>query len=260
MITSPKNPKVQHVRSLQVRARARRQTGTFVIEGVRLAEEALAARNTPELVLYTLDLPPRGQAVVDGLAQLGAEVVPVAPQVMQSASGTESPQGLLAVLPIHIRPFPTNPTFLLLLDGMRDPGNLGAILRTAAAAGVEGVLLPPGNVDPYAPKVARAAMGAHFRIPICALPWGKVRRHVAPLHGYLAEARAAQPHTGVDFCSPLVLIIGGEAEGAGPKTRQLDPTPVKIPMPGKTESLNAAIAAGILMFEVVRQRAERKVA
>jgi TrmH family RNA methyltransferase len=173
---------------------------------------------------------------------------------MQAASDTQTPQGLLAVLPITPRLLPTDPTFILILDQIRDPGNLGTILRTAAAAGADVLVLPPETADPYAPKVVRAAMGAHFRLPIHTLSWEELRTFTAPLHIYLADAGGTVTHTKTDFTHPLALIIGGESHGASEEVKALNPTPIRIPMPGKTESLNAAIAAGILIFEVVRQR------
>jgi TrmH family RNA methyltransferase len=146
--------------------------------------------------------------------------------------------------------------FVFIPDAVRDPGNLGTMLRTAAAAGVGAVFLPPGVVDPFAPKVVRAAMGAHFRVPVYPLSWEEIHNHLNAyaLRVYLAAAGAGQVYTQADFRSPLALIIGGEAEGAGQQARQLAAEYVHIPMSGDVESLNAAIAGAILMFEVVRQR------
>ena len=254
MIASPKNPTIQHIRELQTRARARREAGQFVVEGVRLIEEALAAEIRPQTLLYTADIGERGEKLLAGYRALGVEPIPVSDAVMQTASDTETPQGLLAVLPIIPHPLPTSLDFILILDGIRDPGNLGAILRTAAAAGVDAILLPPETADPYAPKVVRAGMGAHFRVPIHTLGWDEIHAITAPLHIFLADAKGVSTHTETDFTRPLALIIGGEAHGASREIQTLYPTPLRIPMPGNTESLNAAIAAGILMFEVVRQR------
>jgi TrmH family RNA methyltransferase len=144
----------------------------------------------------------------------------------------------------------------LILDGVRDPGNLGAILRTAAAAGVDAVLLPPETADPYAPKVVRAGMGAHFHLAIHSLQWDAIRTVCGSLQIFLAHSEGALLYTEADFTQPLALIIGGEAHGAGPEIQALHPAAVRIPMPGRAESLNAAVAAGILIFEVVQQRSE----
>ncbi len=208
----------------------------------------------PHTILYTPDVGTRGETILEGFRARGVEPIPVSEAAMQAASDTQTPQGILAVLPIQPLPLPPTPTFILLLDTLRDPGNLGTILRTAAAAGVEAIILPPETDDPYAPKVVRAGMGAHFRLPIHVLGWDEIRSVTAPLQIFLADANGHLAHTETDFKPPLALIIGGEAHGASADIRALHPTPVRIPMPGATESLNAAIAAGILMFEVVRQR------
>ncbi len=267
MITSLQNPRLQLVRKLQSQAKARRMANAFVIEGVRLCEEALQAAWPVSLVLHTADLNGRGLNVVQGLAGLGAEVEQVSPEVMKAASDTETPQGLLAVL--RLPPptaLPQALDFMLIPDGVRDPGNLGTILRTAAAAGVQAVLLPPGTTDPYTPKVLRSAMGAHFRLPLYNLSWEALRTYLSPSHHqpapaiYLADASGGQPYTQADLLRPLVLVIGGEAAGAGAEMAALAQARLHIPMPGgaelerPVESLNAAVAAAILMFEVVRQR------
>lgn len=254
MLTSTKNPRIQHIRKLQSSARTRRKEGTFVVEGVRLVEEALVAGCLPETVLFTDDIIDRGRQTVDQLQAMGAEVLAVAPHVMQSASDTQTPQGILAVLPIPEWEFPVDPTFLLILDGVRDPGNLGTLLRTAMAAGVEAVILPPGCVDAFSPKVVRAGMGAHFRLPILTMDWEAFGPILTGLSVFLADSAVGQPHYQADFEAPLALIIGGEAAGAGSQADRLATRRVHIPMARKTESLNAAIAGGILIFEVVRQR------
>lgn len=254
MITSARNPKLRHIRALLEHPRARREAGAFVVEGVRLAEEALHAGWEAQLVLYSASLPARGRAVVESFAGRGAPVEEVAPHVLKSVSDTETPQGILAVLAICPLPLPAAPNFVLIPDGVRDPGNLGTILRTASAAGVQAVLLPPGAADAYAPKVVRSAMGAHFRLPIHSLSWPEIHSDLRLVRVYLADPRGELPYTQADFRSPLALIVGGEAAGAGGQAQTLADCRVHIPMPGGAESLNAAVAAAVLMFEVVRQR------
>jgi TrmH family RNA methyltransferase len=260
MITSPRNPKIRYVRGLLERVHARREAQAFVVEGVRLVEEAFRAEWDTQLVLYTDDLPPRGRSLVEALAARGVVVEQVTSQVLKAVSETETPQGILAVLSMCPLPMPPVPDFVLILDELRDPGNLGTILRTASAAKVQAVILPPGVTDPYAPKVVRAAMGAHFRLPIHNLSWSEIQAYLKPVGStigarvYLADAERGLPYTQVDFRSPLALIVGGEAEGAGSEGQSLADARVHIPMPGEVESLNAAVAAAILMFEVVRQR------
>ncbi len=261
MITSTHNPKIQEVRQLLKQAKVRHARGMFVVEGVRLAEEALQSGWNAHLVLYTDKLDQRGNAVVDTFTERGIPAELVSEQVMESLSETETPQGLLVVLvnkPLH---FPPLPNFLLILDGIRDPGNLGTILRTSAAAGVQGVILAPGCADVISPKVLRAGMGAHFHTPLLSVGWNEIRlrlNSIPSIQIYLADSSGGIPYDQADFQSPFALIVGGEAAGAGKEAASIANELVHVPMPGNTESLNAAVAAGILLFEVVRQRAGRE--
>jgi TrmH family RNA methyltransferase len=258
MITSVHNSKVQAVRKLQTQAKARREGQAFVIEGVRLAEEALGAGWEAQFVLFTDLLDERGKAVVEGFTARGVPVEQVTEEVMKTINETETSQGILVVLGLHPLPIPTILDFVLILDGLRDPGNLGTVLRTAAAAGMQAVLLAPRCADAFAPKVLRAGMGAHFRIPIHQPGWDGITHIVrdsgSKLRVYLADSTAGISYSQADFHSPSAIIIGGEAGGAGPESFSLADEKVHIPMPGGSDSLNAAIAASILIFEVVRQR------
>ena len=258
MITSIHNPKIQAVRRLQTQAKARREERAFVIEGVRLAGESLHAGWSALQVFYSDQLDQRGTAVVDGFSSRGVPNEQVTESVMQAVSETETSQGLLVVLKSDELPIPAYPNFLLILDSLRDPGNLGTILRSATAAGVQAVLLAPGCVDAWSPKVLRAGMGAHFHLPIQSLSWEEIepilKQPANPLRVFLADSASGISYTRADFHSPLALIVGGEATGAGPESTSLADETVHIPMPGGSESLNAGIAASILLFEVVRQR------
>jgi len=260
MISSIQNPKIQWVRKLQSQPRQRREARAFVVEGVRLVEEALLAGWNSQLVLYTDELNPRGQELVDQFKQTGSMVEYVTLPVLHAASDTQTPQGILAVITQKELPVPESLDFLLVLDSVRDPGNLGTMLRTAAAAGVQAVFLLPGTVDPCAPKVLRAAMGAHFHLPIQVYDWEALSAFFSVdeaggrLGVYLADAHGELLYTQANLHQPCALIIGGEAEGAGQQARVLAHHKLSIPMTGSIESLNAAMAAAILMFEVVRQR------
>jgi TrmH family RNA methyltransferase len=256
MITSAHNKKIQELRALQRSSRERRDAGVFIVEGVRLLEEALSAGWQAQAVFYTENLEPRGRRLLEGFAARGAALQPVLDSVLAAASDTETPQGVLAVLQMQTLPYPQKLNFVLIPDQVRDPGNLGTMLRTAAAAGVQAVFLPAGVVDPFSPKVLRAGMGAHFRLPLLLLAWNEIQAEVARrgLRLYLAETGSGVDYSLADFVSPLALIVGGEAEGAGVEAQALADQRVFIPMPGGSESLNAAVAAGVLLFEVVRQR------
>ena len=274
LITSPQNPRLQRVRALIEKRKQREEENAFVVEGVRLVEEAVASGWQAELILYTQELSERGQRLVrqvegSSMAQAprspgraGAEAAPVVneipPHLMNSIAGTENSQGLLAVFSRRTLPLPETLDFALICDNLRDPGNLGTLLRTAAAAGAQGVLLSPGTTDPFAPKVLRAGMGAHFRLPILNTGWDEIRRlckdRKRPLTILLAEAAEGQACWSMDLRQPVALMVGSEADGASREAMALADQPITIPMPGKSESLNAAIAASILLFEIVRQR------
>lgn len=255
MITSVKNPRVKAVRALQARSKARREEGAFVVEGVRLAEEAVAAGWQPRLCLYTADVHPRGMALVAQLRTAGVDVEEVAEHVMQAASDTQSPQGILLVVTHHSLPLPPEVNFVLVLDRVQDPGNLGTLLRTGWAAGVDAVLLTEGSADPFAPKVVRAGMGAHFHTPVETRSPQDIleicRGHQVTL--WTAAAGEGMVYTQANLSAPTALVIGSEAHGVGEALGQ-QARPLHIPMPGGAESLNAAVAGAVLLFETVRQR------
>jgi TrmH family RNA methyltransferase len=259
MITSLQNDKVRYVRALQRRRRVRRRERRFVFEGVRLVEEAVRAGVRPDFVFYAARAVAgaRGNRLLASLREMNAPCDAVSEPVMAACSDTEAPQGILAVIPIPALPRPEHPTLTLVLDQVRDPGNLGTALRTALATGVEQVLLAPGTVDASNPKVVRAAMGAHLYLPMAALGWEAIAEAAAGCDVWLAEAGGDMRYTAVDWTRPVVLIVGGEATGAGTRARALARGRVSIPMAAEVESLNTAVATAAILFEVVRQRAER---
>lgn len=256
MITSTQNQKIKQIRALQSQARARRKAGAFVVEGVRLAEEVFRSGWVTQLVLFSEGLNTRGTELVNAFATSGIPVEEVTPQVMRACSDTETPQGILLVLTIPELPIPEKAELILIPDGVRDPGNLGTILRTAAAAGTDFVLLPKGNADLFAPKVVRAAMGAHFRAPMRTLSWDQIKEVIdeRALHVYLADARSGETYHRLKYQLPMALVVGGEAAGAGISARNLTEQLVHIPMAAKVESLNTAMATAIILFEVKKQR------
>jgi RNA methyltransferase, TrmH family len=255
MIISAQNPKLKLARSLLGRPKERREAVAFVAEGVRLVEEALEAGWSFQFVLTGEKLSARGQALGKRLKTKGIIVEQITDALLGSISETETAQGVIAILDQTSLPIPQTLDFILILDQIRDPGNLGTLLRSAAAAGVQAVFLPPETTDAFAPKVIRAGMGAHFRLPIHALPWEQIRSicESSGLKILLADMDGASCWQS-DLRLPLALLIGGEAKGASEQARRLADAKISIPMPGGSESLNAATAGAILLFEVVRQR------
>jgi TrmH family RNA methyltransferase len=258
VITSSQNSKLKIVRSLLGRAKERREAGAFVAEGVRLVEEAVNANWSIQFVLFDETLNERGKSNVESLKSHGVECEEVSPSLMKSLSDTETSQGILAVLQFTNLPIPNSPTFLLIPDQIRDPGNLGTLIRSADAAGVDAVLIPPETADPFAPKVVRAGMGAHFRLPILSMGWDEIGQvgKLEDLQVYLADMNG-QSCWETDLRPPLALIVGGESNGASEQARKLASQHISIPMAGKTESLNAAVAGSVLMFDVMRQRRKK---
>jgi TrmH family RNA methyltransferase len=255
VITSSQNSKIKLVRVLLGRAKERREANAFVVEGVRLIEEAIYSNWKIQFALFDEMLSERGKSQVEILKSRDVEVEMVSQGLMKSLSETETPQGMLAVIQFTNLPIPNSPNFVLIPDQIRDPGNLGTLLRSAAATGVQAVLLPPETTDAFAPKVVRSGMGAHFRLPIRPMAWEQIGQFSksANMQVYLADMDGKSCWE-TDLHDPLVLVIGGEAEGASEEARKLANQKISIPMTGRMESLNAGVAGSVLMFEVVRQR------
>ena len=255
MITSRTNRKVRYARSLQRRG-VRHRERRFVVEGMRLVEEMIEAGQKPALFFCTEESHSnaRARALLEALGSSGCEVMTVSDEVMRFLSDTETPQGVLGVAA-----FPeveeVGSDLTLIVDGVRDPGNLGTILRAAQAAGVGLVVTLRGTVDVFSPKVVRAAMGAHFRLPIAwDRSWEDVGRVVGHSQVLLADPTRGMPYYQVDWTVPTALIVGSEAQGAGRKGRLLATSMVTIPMERDVESLNVGVAASVLLFEAARQR------
>ena len=256
-ITSTKNQHVQHIRELLAKKTTREQSGHFIVEGVRLCEEAIQAGVLPQLVLYSNSCSQRGMELVNQARLSGSKILSVAPEVLNALSDTETSQGLLMVVPNQPRQMSLL-NFVIVIDQLRDPGNLGTILRTAVAAGVQAVFCTPGSVDAWSPKVVRSAMGAHFHVPVIVKTWSEIesicKSQNPPLCTCLAESGDGVSLWKADLTKPIALVIGGEAEGASVEIKKSADLFLNIPMPGGFESLNAAVAASIILFEVIRQR------
>jgi len=253
LISSPQNQHLQLVRLLMEQPKARLKHLAFVAEGARLLEDGLDSEYPVQFVLYK----PEHSSRVDNVLRLLPPSVPlllVESRVFDRLSDTETSQGMLAVFSIPKLKLDVNNDFILILDQVRDPGNLGTILRTAEAAGVQAVLLSPGTTDAWSPKVVRAGMGSHFRLPIFNLDWQEITSATRSFQVLEADMDGELEYWQADLCKPTALLIGGESEGISRQGQQIVTGSVRIPMAGGNESLNAAISAGILLFEVLRQR------
>ncbi len=229
----------------------------FAVEGVRLIEEALAAGARPELALVAteqLERTPRGADLLKRLAAFPCWRV--TEPVLRAISDTVTPQGAIAIFPVSRRPSPPiSGPIVLILDRVRDPGNAGTLLRSADASGVVKTVAFVDSVDAYAPKVVRAAMGAHFRLAILEdAHWSDLLPLLADRPRWLAVAHNGMCYDQIDWTKDCAVILGGEAEGAGPEATAAASGRVTIPMAGAVESLNAAMAGTVLLFEAARVR------
>lgn len=272
MITSPSNPKIALLRSLQT-AKGREAEGLFLLEGPHLLEAALQARVTPRLVLYdptALERTVAGRRALELVAEArgkGTEVLEATGAALERAADAQTPQGVVAAAAVedvaaeHVRARRRGRMrpLVLVLDAIADPGNLGTILRSALAADVDEVLLSAGCADPLAPKVVRSGSGAHFHLPVRPrLTWEQIGEALGGspvVRQVLAtDSRAHVPYDAVEYTRRTAIIVGNEAHGLSPQAAGLATERVSIPMWNKVESLNAAIAASVILFEAARQR------
>jgi TrmH family RNA methyltransferase len=265
MLQSKQNPRIKYVRRLAQR-KFREREGKFVVEGVRFLEEAVKVGWPVEMVMHTPRATGglRAARLLELLAERGVPVQEVGEGLFTELAGTDTPQGVLAVVEMPRRgtfdPAARgggNRDLLVLVDGIRDPGNLGTIIRCADAAGVEAVLLLKGVVDPYNAKTLRATMGSVFHVPLVTVP--DRDRLLEELHAggwrlVVGDLGAGKLVHQCDLTGRVALVVGSEAAGVSEAVRQAAWERVRIPMFGRAESLNAGVAAGIMLYETVRQR------
>ena len=251
-ISSTQNKRVRTIKALQSKARLRRGEGKLVLEGDRLIMDALSSGGKPSLALYSAER--ADYRVIAQLQNRDCEVLPVTGDILRYLSDTRQPSGIVAVFALPKPRIPRQSTRVLILDAIGEPGNLGAILRSAAAAGCHLAILAPDCADPYSPKVLRAAMGAHFRLPLVEAPWNEIASFCQDLPVYAASAEADHRYTQVDWRGEWALILGNEARGISRAARRLAQAAIAIPMSGAAESINVASAAAVILFEAQRQR------
>jgi len=262
LVSSNSNKWVKYVKKLS-RRRFRDREGKFVLEGVRAVEEGLKAGGAVEVVMFSASagLTARCSQLLENVAKAGIKTLEVNENVMSELSNTETPQGVLAVVSrqevtLHDM-LRLSPSLLVVVDSVQDPGNLGTIIRTSAGAGVCGIILMPGTVDLYNPKTLRSLMGNIFQIPIInAAERSEVLAQLEKvgLKFVIGEPRAPKTVFDVNLTVPVAVVIGSEAHGVQPDIMARSGYRVNIPMSQGVESLNVAVAAGILLYEVIRQR------
>lgn len=245
-LTSLKNPRVLSWRSLKDK-KGREEQQAFLVEGVRMVQEALSSSFTVRALLLREDYQP------DFALPAGIPVYQLPLHVFQSVCNTKTPQGLAAVLSLQTRE--ASGHHLLALDGVQDPGNVGTIIRTADAAGFDGVLFSPECADLFSPKVLRATMGSIFRLGFsfpASLP-DTLRQLKKDGYSVLSSQLDGSPFYSRDnIASSFVLIVGNEGNGVSEEVRSIATHRLCLPMRGGAESLNAAVAAGIMMYDLTR--------
>jgi len=254
MITSRRNQKIKQIQKLNAGSKHRSQAGLFPAEGIRTLEEAQQSAIKPEWVLFTEDLDQRASRLLENYRAEGIPCETVTPEVMEAASDTRTPQGVLGVFSLISLPLPPSPNLLVIVDTMRDPGNLGTLMRTSLAAHADGLLLSPGSVDPFSPKVVRSALGAHFKLPVHTLSWSEIAALTQDLTLLLADMDQGDSLWETDLTGRVGIILGNEAHGPGTEARALRSRSVHIPISSSIESLNTAVAGAVLLFEINRQR------
>ncbi len=266
MITSESNTQIKELVKLQKNARQRKKNKSFVVEGIKLTKEA-ALHGKLQKVYISEELQKQqwGACTQEEIeAEFdNAKVEIVADSIFKGISETVTPQGILGVVTMpcySLEDILTDPRkSFLLLDDLRDPGNLGTIIRTAEGAGMSGVILSKESVDLFNPKVVRSTMGAIFRVPFIYVEDLPGTIHTMKERGisvYGTMMEGSQCYDSVDYTQPFGIVIGNEANGISQEVGDCLTGRIRIPMEGKLESLNAAIAAAVVMYEAARQRRE----
>ena len=262
-ITSRDNSLLRHARAV----RDGKIDDSIFVEGLRLCEEALSSGLKIEAVVYSEEIArkERAASLIERLGKVCEQVASASEKLLESVSYTKTPQGIVV---LASRPANDEASFktkqratplMVILHGINNPVNVGAILRTAEAAGVTGAIATANTADPFSPKALRGAMGSAFRLPIWlgasfaeVIAWC-VEQSVRTVG---ADAAGSKTFTEIDWRGPRALIVGTESTGLLPDELALADEAVRIPMEGSVESLNVAVAAGIIIYEANRQRAK----
>lgn len=265
MITSMSNPQIKEVQQLLKKAKTRREERVFVAEGIKMFREAPADRLCKVYVSETFAGKTEFEDILRGksLNPDSDKVEIVDDKVFKSLSDTVTPQGVLCLISMENWSLQdimkeTEYPLLMVLEDLQDPGNLGTIIRTGEGAGVTGVILSKTSVDVFNPKVIRSTMGSIYRVPVIYVD--SIEEEVVPMlktYGittYAAHLKGENNYDQEDYSKGTAFFIGNEGNGLTDELTACADTLIKIPMAGQVESLNAAMASGILMYEAARQR------
>ncbi|HAN45578.1 MAG TPA: rRNA methyltransferase [Cyanobacteria bacterium UBA8156] len=248
MLTSLRNPRVQQWRRLGRHPRERRDRQQFLLEGTHNILEAIAGGYPLELVLHT----PHWDTGLLGTWEGPRELVSA--EVLRAIATTENPDGVLAIASTQPQPFPQIQQLGLFLDGVREPGNLGALLRTGAAVGIDGIISSQDSVDWHHPKVLRASAGQWCKVAVGTVPRPGEFLQTSRQQGLaivVAQAQAPQTYWQWDFRQPTLLVLGNEGEGVSPAA--IAQASALVSIPSRIESLNVGVAGALLLYEALRQ-------
>ena len=258
MINSTANKQVKYVNALVKKTKTRREEGLFVAEGTRLFAEI------PISMIHSVYISESYEKTVKGrVPEEIKRIQIVSDEVFRAMSDTQTPQGILALVRQHdytledVLKIGDRPVHLLIMEKIQDPGNLGTMIRTAEGAGVTGIIMDTGSADIYNPKVIRSTMGSVFRMPFVYTGDLTATLQIVKQSGvslYAAHLKGRNNYEHEDYTGNIGFLIGNEANGLSEEVAGMTDTRVKIPMAGRVESLNAAVAASVLMFEAARQR------
>jgi len=256
MLTSLQNPLVKQMRKLH-QAKERRRQQLFLLEGTHLLEAASAANHPFTTVCYTDEWKSRNPALWEKLNQLAQRIELVSPEVMRSITTTVEPDGVVATATRQSLPAPIFSRLGLALETIQDPGNLGTMIRTAAAVGADGLLLSADSVDLDHPKVLRASAGEWFQVPVSVssdlkLDISRYRQRGMQVVATLPTATLS--YWQVDLRPPTLILFGNEGAGLSQELAELADQQIAIPLNPGVESLNVAIAAALVLYEAKRQR------
>jgi len=254
-IESKENNLFKNTKKLKER-KNRNKSNKYVIEGVRLVEEAFKAKVSIDYLIVTKDGTEKLEQFLKSYITEDMRIYEISDNLFKELICTETPQGILAVINMNRVPLEANGSFYLLCDKLQDPGNLGTIIRTAHAAGVQGIILTKGTVDIYNEKTIRSTMGSIFYIPIHYEDDNlSLVKHLKEdgFNLVVTSLDTDKDFFEEDLRGKTILTVGNEGNGVSDEVLDLADTKVKIPMPGNAESLNVAIATSVIMYEKVRQ-------
>lgn len=274
-ISSSNNPLIKEIKSLKLR-KHREAKGLFFVEGVRIVEEALISGAEIEEIIISekVEKDEKIAKLLSAANYRGYDIFVVRESLFNDISDTQTPQGILAVVKMNTYSLKDiigenitggsikkSTKCFVVLDTIQDPGNMGTIIRTADAAGFRGVIASKDCVDPYNPKVLRSTMGSIFHIPIhLSLNLTETLKEIKTngIRIYATHLKGNKYYYEVDMTKDMAIIIGNEANGISMESESMADVLIRIPMPGRAESLNASVAAGLLMYEPLRQKASRE--